>query len=248
MASTRASAAKEDRRAGARPAVARRGAVRTRERILLAGLALFNEHGVAHVTTNHIADAAGISPGNLYYHFRRKEDIVMALYERYETAIGEFHGGGDERDRGEIDDLWLLVHLSFEVIQEYRFVHRDLSDLCAAYPALRRRFLRGLESGIARTSEYCHALSRAGALDATPEEAHALAVNISLVTTYWLTLQALRQAGRDGLAVPDDDTVSAGVFQVMSLITPYLRGATQAEYRRVAGRYLPRTAGGAVLG
>lgn len=226
----------------ARAPAAKRGAQRTRDRILRAGLTLFNELGVPNVTTNHIADAAGISPGNLYYHFRHKEDIVMALFERYEAAVAEITGDGAGYQQA-VDDLWLLVHLSFEVIQDYQFVHRDLSELCTAYPALRKRFLRRLESGIARTTAYCRTLAAAGALDATPDEARALATNISLVTTYWLNLQALRRAGRDGPAVPDDETVSEGVFQVMALITPYLRGETQAEFRRVARRYLPRAAG-----
>lgn len=220
---------------------AARGANRTRERILRTSLQLFNELGAPNVTTNHIADAAGISPGNLYYHFRHKEDIVMALFGRYEAAVAEaaHFGAGDEQA---VADLWLLIHLSFEVIQDYRFIHRDLSDLCTAYPALRTRFLRGLEAGIAQARAYCLALAAAGDLDATPEEAHALATNISLVTTYWLTLQGLRRAGRTGLAAPDDDTVSQGVFQVLSLITPYLRGPIQDDFRRVARRYLPHAA------
>jgi len=216
------------------------GAKRTRERILSAARGLFNERGVSHVTTNHIADAAGISPGNLYYHFRHKEDIVMALFERYQLAMAEVTGDGARYEQA-VDDLWLLVHLSFEVIQDYPFIHRDLSELCADYPALRRRFLRGLESGVSRMRSYCRALAAAGALDATPEEARALATNISLVTTYWLNLRALGRLGGTGPAV-DEETVSEGVFQVMALITPYLRGETQEEFRRVARRYLPGAA------
>jgi len=95
-----------------------------------------------------------------------------------------------------------------------------------------------LDGGIERTSAYCQALAAAGALEASPEEAHALAVNISLVTTYWLNLQALHHAGRRDIPT-DDDTISEGVFQVLSLITPYLRGPTRDEFRRVALRYLP---------
>ena len=217
---------------------AKRGANRTRERILGVALTLFNERGAPQVTTNHIADAAGISPGNLYYHFRHKEDIVMALFGRYQDAVAEVAGDGAGYEQA-VDDLWLLVHLSFEVIQDYQFIHRDLSDLCWAYPALRRRFLRGLDAGVSRLSDYCRALAAAGSLDATPAEAHALATTVALVTTYWLNLRSLRRQVGAGQALIDDDSVSQGVFQVMSLITPYLRGEKQEEFRRVATRYLP---------
>jgi len=225
--------ARSDRRAG-------RGTSATRERILAASLVLFNERGVPNVTTNHIADASEISPGNLYYHFRHKEDIVMALFERYQRAVADVTGA--DVGYGEaIDDLWLLVHLTFEVIQDYQFVHRDLSELCASYPALRRRFLRGLDTGVARMTAYCGALAHAGALDATPAEAQALATNIALVATYWLNLCDLqRSAGIAGRV--DDDALSQGVFQVMSLITPYLQGEKHEEFRRVACRYLPQAA------
>lgn len=224
-----------------RPA-AKRGANRTRERILAVGLALFNEKGVPQVTTNHIADAAGISPGNLYYHFRHKEDIVMALFERYLDAVAQVTGDAAGSEQA-VDDLWLLVHLSFEVIQDYQFIHRDLSELCAAYPALRRRFLRGLESGVSRMSAYCRTLAEDGSLDATPEEARALATNIALVMTYWLNLRTLQRPAGGGSAMVDDDVLSQGVFQVMSLVTPYLRGEKREEFRRVARRYLPQEAG-----
>ncbi len=217
---------------------------RTRERVLDVSLALFNELGAPNVTTNHIADEVGISPGNLYYHFRHKEDIVMGLFARYELALAEILGGSTDSSDAP-DDLWLLVHLAFEVIHDFRFVHRDLSDLCAAYPGLRSLFQRGVETGIERTSAYCRMLAQAGALDASPEEAHALATNVALVTTYWLNLQALRHAGRGHAAPPDDETISEGVFQVLSLVTPYLRGPMQEQFRRVALRYLPTAAAGA---
>ncbi len=218
-------------------AAAARQPAKTPERVLEVSLALFNEQGAPNVTTNHIADAAEISPGNLYYHFRHKEDIVMALYERYEATITAVLDGGAGRDDA-IDGLWLRVHFAFEVIHDYRFFHRDLSDLTAAYPALRARFQQGLERGIARTSAYCRSLAATGALAATPAEAHALAVNITLVTIYWLNLQFLRHAGHAS-APTDDDAISEGVFQVLSLVTPYLRGRMQEEFRSMALRYLP---------
>jgi AcrR family transcriptional regulator len=54
----------------------------TKSRILDAALALFNERGTSNVTTNHIAEALGMSPGNLYYHYRNKAEIVRGLFAR----------------------------------------------------------------------------------------------------------------------------------------------------------------------
>ncbi len=47
--------------------------------------ALFAQHGIAQVTTNHIADSAEISIGSIYRFFPNKEAIIEALVEQYMT-------------------------------------------------------------------------------------------------------------------------------------------------------------------
>lgn len=53
--------------------------MKTRDRIIHSATELFNDQGERNITTNHIAAHLGISPGNLYYHFRNKEDIIHSI-------------------------------------------------------------------------------------------------------------------------------------------------------------------------
>ena len=57
--------------------------MKTRDKIVYAALELFNEHGERSITTNHIAEHIEISPGNLYYHFRNKQEIVRDIFTLY---------------------------------------------------------------------------------------------------------------------------------------------------------------------
>jgi len=60
---------------------------RTRERILELSLRLFNAFGEPNITTTVIADEMHISPGNLYYYFRNKDDIVNSIFIQFEVEV-----------------------------------------------------------------------------------------------------------------------------------------------------------------
>ena len=49
----------------------------TKQKIKKAAIELFNNQDTLSVTTNHIAKQAKISPGNLYYHYKNKEEIII---------------------------------------------------------------------------------------------------------------------------------------------------------------------------
>lgn len=57
--------------------------MKTREKIIETALNLFNEKGYANVGVREIARNLGISPGNLSYHFSRKEDILFVLAKKH---------------------------------------------------------------------------------------------------------------------------------------------------------------------
>ena len=93
----------------------------TRERILETSHAMFNARGEPNVTTNHIADELEISPGNLYYHFRNKEDIVEQVFARFEARMDSTLGVPDDR-LPNLEDVWMQLHLVFECMWDYRFL------------------------------------------------------------------------------------------------------------------------------
>ena len=205
---------------------------RTRSRILAEALALFNERGERNVTTGTIAESLGISPGNLYYHFRNKDEIVAALMRRFEERM-DLEPGMALDAPGAIEDLWLYLHLTLEAIWEFRFLYRNLDDLAAREPRLRERFNRIAERKFHGVVAVCEALTRTKAMRATADEIRTLARNVLVVSTYWLNFQSLR-----GRAAPEVADLGLGAYQVMSLVAPYLAGEARRHLDRLSRAYV----------
>ena len=105
----------------------------TKARILDAALALFNEQGTANVTTNHIAEALGMSPGNLYYHYRNKAEIVRALFSRIQAEWATNYAVPPATmPNPEMAEAMMAGN--FEIQARYRFFFRDLTLLLNADP------------------------------------------------------------------------------------------------------------------
>ena len=205
----------------------------TRERILEASLAMFNSQGEPNVTTNHIADELGISPGNLDYHFRNKDDIICQLFARYEQRIDEALLVPDDRPL-ELQDVWVQLHVVFECMWEYRFVYRDLVDILSRNRKLRVHFARILKRATQSALEVMRGLAKSGILRASADEIHAAAQNIVLVTTFWLNFDAVRGSKKEtGL-----EDIGRGIHQVMMLVAPFLRDAERLHLNNLAGVYL----------
>src|SRR6201988_426971 len=58
-----------------------------RERLIAAACDLFYRQGIAGTTLAHIAEAAGVPLGNMYYYFKTKDDIVAAVVEARSEEI-----------------------------------------------------------------------------------------------------------------------------------------------------------------
>ena len=207
---------------------------RTRERILETSLALFNRFGAPQVTTANIADEMNISPGNLYYHFRNKDEIVLELYEAHAAGVLPLYVSPGGR-HVEVDDLWLWLHLLLERMWGYRFLYRDLGELASSNRKLGKRVGALLRKGAATVIELCRGMVDAGTVRASDREIEALAENALLVATYWSSYDRIRRGAPD-----DASEVDAGraAYQVLALFAPYLAPDARAHLDRLSAGYL----------
>jgi AcrR family transcriptional regulator len=207
---------------------------RTRERILDTALDLFNRDGEPHVTTAHIADEMNISPGNLYYHFRNKDEIILKLYGDYESRVLQLFAGPNDR-RVDVEDLWLLLPLHFEAMWAYRFLYRDLDELTSRNRTLGLRFAALIGQFCAAIARFCESMVAQGAMRATEREVAATARNVALVATYSLSFDRLSQAGRSR-----SDAIDLGLaaYQVLALVAPYLVDDARTLLERLGREYL----------
>lgn len=115
-----------------------------RERILNSALKLFNRSGSADITTNHIAQACNISPGNLYYHFRNKEQIIAQLFEQ---MISEWDEESTRLDLSQAPHIIIeqQLHMVFRYVWDYRFIHRELASLLQTDRRLKQRIQQVLK-------------------------------------------------------------------------------------------------------
>jgi AcrR family transcriptional regulator len=212
---------------------------RTRERILELSLRLFNEFGEPNITTTVIAEEMNISPGNLYYHFRNKDDIVNSLFVQFEAEIGRMLAVPADR-RPNIEDVWLYLHLMFELVWRYRFFYRDLSDLLSRNRKLELHFKQIVAHKITVAQQLCMGLRSDDALEANDMQIDALATNMVIVATYWLSYEYVRNARKFNEQQAMTDALARGCYQVLSLIGPYLRGEAHALFEKLTGDYLKK--------
>ena len=141
--------------------MARKPPRRTRERILETALAMFNQFGEPTVATTSIAFEMGISPGNLYYHYHSKEQIVADLFAEFRREI-ETTLTAPEKRLPNAEDCWLFLHLVFEAIWKYRFIYRDVNDLVARYHVIEVQFRRILAHKIRVAEQILGGLVKGG--------------------------------------------------------------------------------------
>jgi AcrR family transcriptional regulator len=190
--------------------------MKTRDRILEVSLLLFNEEGEAQLSSVDIANALEMSPGNLYYHFKGKDAIIRALFDRFEDEMRVILRGS-KGGLASIEDNWVYIYILLEEIYDFRFFYRDLAGLLARYPDLGVRF-RSLVAAKRQTiAQIVDDLQRLGLIEIDPRLKAPMIEQVITTLTFWLAGDALSKGAHDGPAL-----IHKTVFQVMCLVVPHM--------------------------
>lgn len=216
--------------------------MKTRERILETARQLFNDEGLAQVSTNRIAAELEISPGNLHYHFKKKEDLVAWLVRRFAEALRPFASASQSVEA--IDDLWVTLHLALETIDRYRFILRDVDFLLREYPAL----AGPLREITVHRIEVVHAmlgrLRERGIIEASDEQLTVLALQTVMTYTAWHSFEALVPTGP---WKPLTGT-RAAAYHLLFMLSPYVNEQSRPYLDYLRGRYAAAAASGGTGG
>jgi AcrR family transcriptional regulator len=208
---------------------------RTAERILEVTLELFNRFGEPNVSTTLISAELGISPGNLYYHYPAKDELINSLFDRYERALNEVLNASDNvRD---VEDAWFFMHTLFELIWQYRFLYRDLNDLLSKNRRLETHFQSVLKNKTRSVRALLDSMARTGALRMDPRDMDVTATSMVVVLTYWLSFEYVRDPRNALEPESAQAALLRGAHHVLNLLVPYLEAQQRHHLQQLAGAY-----------
>ncbi len=199
----------------------------TAERIVASALGLFNRFGEPNVAATMVAADLGISPGNLYYHYPGKEDIVNHLFGKYQHDLQALLSAA--QDVKDLEDAWFFMHSLFELVWRYRFLYRDLNDLLSKYRQLEQQVKEVLADKHKAFLILLGRLSDKGWLTQNLTERDSSATQMLVMLTWWLSYEYVRDPRH---ALEDTNAqggVSRGAQQVLGLLLPYLQAQPKAQ-------------------
>ncbi|HSB00982.1 MAG TPA: TetR/AcrR family transcriptional regulator [Anaerolineales bacterium] len=192
----------------------------TKNNIIQKAIDLFNEHGTAAVSLNSLAEALGISTGNLQYHYRSKEEIIRAIFE---VMFNDWNAVYQEMgtESFDMDTLRRTLHLNFSLVWKYRFFYRELNALLRNDGTLAKRYAAIQEGRLAEQERLTKQMVRAGGASPMSRlELHRMVLAGWVLSSSWLSY-----VESTGLPV-DEAALDEGVEVLDQFYKPYLEKIT----------------------
>lgn len=160
---------------------------KTQINIIKSAIQLFNEQGISNVRLQDIAKTAGISPGNLSYHYRLKKDLMVGILEYMKIAFVQSQNTNlfflETNDYGTI----IRNYIRFQI--EHRFFYRDILDIIALVPDAKSLYEKQIERVVNFSKNGLYLAVGKGIIKPEPHEGHFhfFAKNAWAILNSWLT-------------------------------------------------------------
>lgn len=185
--------------------------MKTAEKILLISLDLFNGQGERHITSVDIANELDISPGNLYYHYKGKDEIINALVDKYVAKINEI-----PQTTKSNEDFYRYLFYCLETMHVFRFMFQNIAEISAQYPAINTKMHR-----VAKFQrEYLRKVLAEQKQDGTLNQASA-DVDLLLDITSLTLFQSLNYYQMQGESLNNPDIVYRTLMTIYFSLQPY---------------------------
>ncbi|MDO5687557.1 MAG: TetR/AcrR family transcriptional regulator [Neisseria sp.] len=196
----------------------------TYERIIDASLKLFNEEGERKISTNHISMHLVMSPGNLYYHFRNKDEIIMQLFKRYRHDILTFLE--DSEAPQDAAGMRRFIADIFNIMWDYRFFFSDVNTLLSRSSELQDEHEKfTLDQISPLIASYLERMNKSGVLSMDETDTEFFTVNFWILIKYWFVFD--KSIHNNHL---DESSKRRGLRQILGLLRPYVGSAHRAGY------------------
>ena len=190
---------------------------KTKHRIVQAAIAAFNESSFTQVTTAALAARLGMSEGNLWYHYRTKSDLLMAIQTQFLKSWDAL-AAAPKNSTDPVADYVAYMHGWQALFDTYLFMFRDRSEYGAHSPELAEN-LPAIYSEVGkRLRDLYQAMIAVDLLKLPKDALYDLITNVIIITRFSLEFAQEAQVS--------NASSQTGLIQHLSLLKPHVKPQT----------------------
>jgi len=197
--------------------------MKTSKKILLISLDLFNSQGEQNITSVDIAMELDISPGNLYYHYKGKEQIIKALVGMYCDQIEKITLPACDENLT-LEQLFIYIQQSMHTLYLFRFIFQNSADLSIKYPDINKVLKRSASTQRKKLEQILSSLLNNKILICDESNINFLLDIISL-TMY----QSFNFYQMQGTTLDDPDVIYQSLMTVFFSLQPFYKNEIEAN-------------------
>ena len=213
---------------------------KTQNLIIQTAIDLFNEHGTKAISTNRIANECHLSRGNLYYHFRTKEEIIQTIFQRIDQEMSA--NWLEDHLHPTMKHMYFMFARQIKTIWQYHFFYREINSLLQNDARLKILFMDNRRKRRKEVLLFFEALVQAELLiNPVPPSSLESIVQITwLISDQWMPHLDMHDRPLDELGIGE------GYRLILQVLQPYF--TQQARQQQQALLTENKVSGGAIFG